>query len=230
MVVSRVTDPMTMQVAMVMVVLAWFRRPTRSARDPKQRTWRLKSWWLVLMVGSAVAGAAVSPPLVLVGPVGSWAASLWRRRKATRVRQRAVVSGVSDLVELFVTAIGAGLTVRLAIEAVAPRAPDVFVDGLRGLGAMGIATYHIWRYEPPVDASLPPTYLSVQFVPWIVDWALLRAWFGVQFLLVVSGFVIAYSLRNTWVTPREIISFVGRRIVRLWPPFRVGAPADCGTY
>jgi tight adherence protein C len=40
-----------------------------------------------------------------------------------------VVAGVADLVELFVTAIGAGLTVRLAVDVVTPRAPEVFAAG-----------------------------------------------------------------------------------------------------
>lgn len=96
----------------------------------------------------------------------------------------------------------------------APAARFVFVDGLRGLAALGIALYHIWRYEPE-------PYPSLGFVPSIVDWLLLRTWIGVQFLLVISGFVIAYTLRDTWVTPREGVSFVVRRIVRLLPPYWV---------
>lgn len=105
-----------------------------------------------------------------------------------------------------------------------PERPPVrfaFVDGLRGIAALGIATYHIWRYEPPVGTSQPPTYAAAQFVPGFVDWVLLRNWFGVHVLLVVSGFVIAYTLRKTWVTPREAVSFVVRRVVRLWPPYAV---------
>lgn len=116
---------------------------------------------------------------------------------------------------------GAAGSVTTPLNAAAPATRFVFVDGLRGLAALGIALYHIWRYEPPANSSLPPTYLTVEFVPPIVDWLLLRTWIGVQFLLVVSGFVIAYTLRNTWVTPREAVSFVVRRIVRLLPPYWV---------
>ncbi len=87
-----------------------------------------------------------------------------------------------------------------------------FLDGLRGLAALGIAVYHIWRYEPS-------PYPTIQFVPAFVDWLLLRTWIGVQVLLVISGFVIAYSMRNLWVTPREVVVFVGRRLVRLIPPY-----------
>src|ERR1041384_6548357 len=94
------------------------------------------------------------------------------------------------------TQVGAAGSIPNPPSSAVPGARFVFVDGLRGLAALGIALYHIWRYEP-----LP--YPSLEFVPPIFDWLLLRTWIGVQFLLVVSGFVIAYTLRNTWVTPRE---------------------------
>lgn len=51
----------------------------------------------------------------------------WRRPADSRIRRRrrraAVVAAVPDLVDLFAVAIGAGLNVRLAVEAVARRAP-----------------------------------------------------------------------------------------------------------
>ena len=105
-------------------------------------------------------------------------------------------------------------------DPIKPAARFAFVDGLRGLAALGIALYHTWRYEPALTTD-PLTYASNDFVPAAIDWMLLRTWVGVQFLLVVSGFVIAFTLRNTWVTPREALSFVGRRIIRLWPPYAV---------
>ena len=89
-----------------------------------------------------------------------------------------------------------------------------FVDGLRGLAALSIVIFHAWWYEPdpqPLQESLHR----------FVELAILRTRGGVQILLVLSGFVIAYSLRNTWVTPREVLSFVGRRVVRLVPAYWV---------
>lgn len=90
----------------------------------------------------------------------------------------------------------------------------VFVDGLRGLAALAIVVFHIWWYEPEPWPALESAH-------WMVDAAFLRIRGGVQILLVISGFVIAYTLRNTWVTPGEFFSFIGRRLVRLVPPYWV---------
>lgn len=90
-----------------------------------------------------------------------------------------------------------------------------FVDGLRGFAALCIVIFHIWWYEPP-------PYPTLELVPGIVelgDAVLLRIRGGVQILLVISGFVIAFTLRNLWVTPSEIVSFVKRRLVRLVPAY-----------
>ncbi|MCX7421183.1 MAG: acyltransferase [Planctomycetia bacterium] len=87
----------------------------------------------------------------------------------------------------------------------------VFVDGLRGFAALAIVLFHVWWYEPAPYPALE----SALFL----DDVLLRLRGGVQVLLVISGFVIAYTLRNLWVTPKEIVSFVGRRIVRLFPAY-----------
>ena len=119
-----------------------------------------------------------------------------------------------------------------------------FVDGLRGLAALSIVVFHIWWYEPEPWPALESTYWIVEPVLlWIrgfpflwhepepvpaikaaellVDATFLKLRGGVQVLLVISGFVIAYTLRNTWVTPREIFTFIGRRLVRLVPPYWV---------
>lgn len=109
---------------------------------------------------------------------------------------------------------------NLAGKPIKPAARFMMIDGVRGLAALGVAAYHIWRYEPEATTE-PLSYASTEFVPAIVDSVLLWAWVGVQSLLVMSGFVIAFTLRNTWVTPREVLSFVGRRVVRLWPPYAV---------
>ena len=77
---------------------------------------------------------------------------------------------------------------------------------------MCVVVFHAWWYEPEPRALLVDAH-------WLFDAAFQRTRLGVQFLLVVSGFVIAFTLRNTWVTPRECLSFVSRRIVRLVPAY-----------
>ena len=80
--------------------------------------------------------------------------------------------------------------------------------------ALAIAVFHIWWYEPA-------PYPALESAHWIFDEAFLKIRAGVQVLLVISGFVIAYTLRNTWVTPVEILSFAARRLVRLVPTYWV---------
>ncbi len=98
--------------------------------------------------------------------------------------------------------------------AVAPAARFAFVDGLRGLAALAIVVFHLWWYEPE-------PYPLLNSVHGLLHTALLRTRGGVQVLLVISGFVIAYTLRKTWVTPKEVMSFLGRRVVRLVPAYWV---------
>jgi peptidoglycan/LPS O-acetylase OafA/YrhL len=98
---------------------------------------------------------------------------------------------------------GQGTTARFA-----------FVDGLRGLAALSIVVFHIWWYEPPPYPALADAH-------WSIDTLFLGTRGGVQILLVISGFVIAYTLRRTWFTPREAQSFIARRLVRLVPAYWV---------
>lgn len=95
-----------------------------------------------------------------------------------------------------------------------PQSRFAFVDGLRGLAAMGVVIFHIWTYEPD-------PYPALQSAHWVVDEAFRRARDVVQILLVISGFVIAYTLRQTWVSVQEAGSFMLRRIVRLAPAYWV---------
>lgn len=90
----------------------------------------------------------------------------------------------------------------------------MFVDGLRGLAALAIVVFHIWWYEPA-------PYPALESAHWIFDAAFLKIRVGVQVLLVISGFVIAYTLRATWVNFGEVTSFISRRLVRLVPTYWV---------
>ena len=93
-----------------------------------------------------------------------------------------------------------------------PVARFAFVDGLRGLAALGVVLFHIWIYEPRPWPALESAH-------WVVDEAFRRARDGVQILLVISGFVIAYTLRKTRFSAGEAFCFMLRRVVRLVPAY-----------
>ena len=65
-----------------------------------------------------------------------------------------------------------------------------FVDALRGMAALGVAAYHIFRYGPLAAAAEP-------VLPNAVNGALHHGWIGVQIFFVISGFVIAYAPART---------------------------------
>ena len=89
---------------------------------------------------------------------------------------------------------------------------STFIDGLRGIAALSVACYHIDRYGPvPVAAepAIPRWLISV------ID----HGSIGVQVFFVISGFVIAYSVRNARITPGYLANYVLRRAIRLDPPY-----------
>jgi peptidoglycan/LPS O-acetylase OafA/YrhL len=87
-----------------------------------------------------------------------------------------------------------------------------FVDALRGLAALSVALYHIERYGPLGEpaAAVIPTFLRR-----LIE----HGWIGVQIFFVISGFVIAYSLRNAWITPAYLGNYALRRSLRLDLPY-----------
>lgn len=87
-----------------------------------------------------------------------------------------------------------------------------FIDGLRGLAALSVAAYHIYHYGPLAKAAATIT-------PRFLDVALRHGWMGVQIFFVISGFVIAYTLRSARITPGFLGSFALRRSLRLDPPY-----------
>ena len=87
-----------------------------------------------------------------------------------------------------------------------------FIDALRGIAAFSVACYHITRYGP-----LPKP--AREFIPGVLQIWFDHGWTGVQVFFVISGFVIAYSVRNVRVTPGYLANYALRRSIRLDPPY-----------
>lgn len=90
----------------------------------------------------------------------------------------------------------------------------LLIDGLRGLAALAVMFYHLYGGFLHVS----PTGLTER-VPWIVDFILSHGYLGVQVFFVISGFVMAHSLRRYPLDLRNFGVFALRRSIRLDPPY-----------
>jgi peptidoglycan/LPS O-acetylase OafA/YrhL len=88
------------------------------------------------------------------------------------------------------------------------------IDGLRGLAALAVTGFHFYAAGPLVQplSAIFPAPLQV---------LLTEGKLGVETFFVVSGFVIAYSLRKTPMNRANLLQFVGRFFTRLCPPYWV---------
>jgi peptidoglycan/LPS O-acetylase OafA/YrhL len=84
------------------------------------------------------------------------------------------------------------------------------IDGLRGVAALGVVFYH-------VDVGARLSYGD--WTPAWVTWLLHQGALGVDVFFVISGFVIAYSVRAATYTPAFLGVFALRRFIRLDPPY-----------
>jgi peptidoglycan/LPS O-acetylase OafA/YrhL len=87
-----------------------------------------------------------------------------------------------------------------------------FIDGLRGLAALAVVGFHFYVGSPLY------TPLS-QILPSLISLFLEHGYLAVEVFFVISGFVIAYSLRSTSVTLETSVKFTILRLIRLNPPY-----------
>ena len=87
-----------------------------------------------------------------------------------------------------------------------------FIDGLRGVAAVSVLMFHLWfnaDYRSHLRAWCPD---------WL-DGLLMNGCHGVDIFFVISGFVIAHSIRNMQITAGSAANFALRRHIRLDPPY-----------
>lgn len=93
-------------------------------------------------------------------------------------------------------------------------APQRFgmIDGLRGLAAIAVVIHHIIWFSPWDSLG---SEAATEWFYRIGYWGKC----GVPIFFVISGFVIAHSLRKAVVTPAFVGKFFLRRSMRLDPPY-----------
>ncbi len=93
------------------------------------------------------------------------------------------------------------------------------VDGLRGLAALAVVVPHaVGLFVFPGAGRLSAAMVEVSRF----------GQRGVEVFFALSGFVIAYTLRHTRLSPRGIGNFILRRSLRLDPPYWVALGLFCG--
>lgn len=88
----------------------------------------------------------------------------------------------------------------------------VVIDGLRGIGAVSIALYHIFRYGPLAQAANA----------WLPDWmstGMANGWMAVQWFFVMAGIGATFALRSRRCTLRDVPGQIGWRVLRLGPAY-----------
>lgn len=86
----------------------------------------------------------------------------------------------------------------------------LMIDGIRGIGAVAIALYHIFRYGPLAEAA-------ATVLPEAIEVVIANGWMAVQWFLVITGFGSALTTREAAPQFGQIPGYLGRRILRLGP-------------
>lgn len=87
-----------------------------------------------------------------------------------------------------------------------------FLDAMRGFAALGVVLHHAFHGS---EFHEPLTRIFPYWFQWICSFGKC----GVQIFFVLSGFVIAYSIRDMRITPGSLGNFMLRRQIRLDPAY-----------
>jgi peptidoglycan/LPS O-acetylase OafA/YrhL len=99
----------------------------------------------------------------------------------------------------------------------APQSRVRIIDGLRGVAALMVVAGHVCGFSQAPSAAL------AFFRNHVSSWGFL----GVPIFFVISGFVIANSLRDAKITPLFCAQYALRRSIRLDPPCWFAIVASC---
>ena len=86
------------------------------SRLPSLRT--IRDAELVAGLTTTLIAGLLMPPLLLAGPIGLGAEAVRRERKATSIRQRALTDALPEMIDQLGLAVGAGLTLPVALASV----------------------------------------------------------------------------------------------------------------
>lgn len=84
-----------------------------------------------LAVAGGLCGLLIHPVVTLLVVVSVFAVPVMRKRRESRIRREQVREQLPDVVDMVRIAVGAGMTARLAIDAIATRCDGVIGDRLR---------------------------------------------------------------------------------------------------
>jgi peptidoglycan/LPS O-acetylase OafA/YrhL len=96
-----------------------------------------------------------------------------------------------------------------------PKERFVFIDGLRAVLAVDVMFHHLYFLHDTSHDALR------SMMPAILRWPLEQDLQRIQCFFVISGFVIAWSLRNMRVNVGNAANFILRRQIRLDPAYWV---------
>ncbi|AFY58416.1 putative acyltransferase [Rivularia sp. PCC 7116] len=95
-----------------------------------------------------------------------------------------------------------------------PKVHFHFIDGLRALAALWVILFH-----SVIDPDKTISQFTDTLPKWFVYVVFEKGHLGVPIFFVISGFLIAYSLKNTQFNFAWFKNFVLRRLVRLSPTY-----------